>query len=130
MNTKTIFTAIAYVITATLVGYHISGCATVFKGTREPVDFNSDPTGAEVYVNGSLMGKTPVTLKLESKIEYTIEFRKEGYDPKTYTITNHVGAGWIVLDILFGVVPVVVDAVTGAWYKLDEDAVNAILEAQ
>jgi len=71
-----------------------------------------------------------VRLKLESKKTYNIEFRKDGYEPFKYTITNHVGAGRIILDILAGLVSVVIDAATGAWHDLDQDAVNAILEKQ
>jgi len=108
----------------------LNGCATIFKGTSNNVDFSSDPSGAKVYVNGNLMGTTPVKLKLESKKVYNIEFKKEGFETKTFTITNHVGVGWVILDILVGLIPVVVDAATGAWYSLDQDNVNAILETQ
>ena len=130
MNTKKMV-AVSTVMTVVFVGvYVLGGCATIFKGAHNNVDFNSDPTGAQVYVNGSPMGTTPINLKLESKRTYTIEFKKDGYDPKTYTITNHVGVGWIVLDVLFGLVPVIVDAATGSWYELDQAAVNAVLEEQ
>ncbi len=107
-----------------------SSCATLFKGTSQEVNFNSDPQKAEVWVNGTKMGVTPLALKLESKKTYTIEFKKEGYETKSYNITNHVGAGWIILDVLAGLVGVIVDAATGAWYSLDQKNVNAILENQ
>ncbi len=106
------------------------GCAAIFSGTSDNVDFSSEPSAAKVYVNGNLMGNTPCRLKLESKKVYQIEFKKEGYETKTFTITNHVGVGWIILDILGGLIPIVVDAATGAWYGLDQDKVNAILEKQ
>lgn len=109
---------------------YLVSCATIFKGNSSKVDFNSDPQGAKILVNGNYMGDTPIRLKLESKKTYNIEFRKEGYKTKTFNITNHVGAGWIVLDVLFGLVPVIVDAATGAWYDLDQKNVNAILEKQ
>lgn len=107
-----------------------SSCATLFKGTSQEVNFNSDPQKAEVWVNGTKMGETPIALKLECKKTYTIEFKKEGYETKSYTITNHVGAGWIILDVLAGLVGVIVDAATGAWYSLDQKNVNAVLEKQ
>jgi len=107
-----------------------SSCATLFKGTTEEVNFNSDPQKAEVYVNGTRIGITPIAIKLETKKTYTIEFKKEGFKTKTYTITNHVGPGWILLDVLAGLVGVIVDAATGAWYSLDQKNVNAILEKQ
>ena len=103
-------------------------CATIFKGSQEYVDFQSDPAGAKVYVNGSYKGTTPVELHLESNKTYHIEFKKEGYATKTYTLTNHLGAGWVILDVLCGLVPVVVDAITGAWFKLDENNVGVVLE--
>lgn len=109
---------------------YLSSCATLFKGTTEEVSVNSDPQRAQIFINGNLMGETPITLKLESKKTYLIEFKKEGYKTKTYNITNHVGAGWIILDVLAGLIPVVVDAATGAWYHLDQKNVNMILEKQ
>ncbi len=105
-------------------------CATLFKGTSENVDFSSDPSGAKVYVNGNLVGTAPVRLKLESKKTYSIEFKKEEYETQTFTITNSIGAGWIILDVLAGLVPVIVDVATGAWYSLDQTNINAILKTQ
>jgi hypothetical protein len=107
-----------------------SSCALIFKGTSEEVRFGSDPQRAEVWVNGAKMGETPVSLKLESKKTYTIEFKMEGFKTVTKSITNHVGAGWIVLDILAGLVPVIIDAATGSWYNLDQKNVDAVLEKQ
>jgi len=106
----------------------LSGCAAIFKGNSSKVDTNSTPKGAQVYVDGNLMGETPIRLKLESKRTYAIEFRMEGYKSKTFNITNHVGAGWIILDVLAGLVGVIVDAATGAWYELDQKNINVILE--
>ncbi|GAA5522894.1 hypothetical protein Asal01_02862 [Fodinibius salicampi] len=34
------------------------------------------------------------------------------------------------LDVLGGLVPVVVDAATGAWYNLDQESINATLKEQ
>jgi len=106
------------------------GCATIFKGSTDTVSYSSDPSGAKVYVNGSLMGTTPFQLELKSNQSYTIEFRKEGYQNKTVILNNSVGGGWIVLDVIFGLIPVIVDAATGNWYSLDQKHVNAALEAQ
>lgn len=118
--------------TTTLIllgAFLLSGCATLFKGTTEEVQTNSNPS-SEVYVNGSYRGDTPVRLNLKSDKEYDIKFEREGYETKTVHIGNSVGAGWVVLDVLGGLVPVVVDAATGAWYNLDQESVNATLEEQ
>ena len=107
-----------------------NSCATIFKGSTDNVSFSSDPSGAKVYVNGILLGTTPVQLELKSKTTYTIEFKKEGYETRTVVLNNSVGAGWIVLDVIFGLIPVIVDAATGDWYELDQEHINGVLEEQ
>lgn len=108
----------------------INGCATLFKGGSQGVNMSSDPSGAKVYVNGQLMGTAPLSLELKVNKTYNIEFRKEGYESRTVSLNNSVGGGWVVLDILGGILPVVIDAATGNWYSLDQDHVNAVLEKQ
>jgi hypothetical protein len=120
---------VACVVLFSLV-FLLSGCATLFKGTSDEVRFGSDPQKAEVWVNGVKMGETPLTLKLESKKTYHIEFRKEGYKPVIRNISNHVQAGWVILDVIGALLPVIVDAATGAWYTLDQKNVDAVLEKQ
>ncbi len=105
-----------------------SGCATLFKGGAPYVGVTSDPTGAQVYVNGMNRGTTPVSLKLEPQKTYDIEFKKEGYATRTYHIGNKLGAIWIVLDVLGGGIPLIIDAATGNWMELDQDNINAMLE--
>jgi hypothetical protein len=113
-----------------IIVFMFNGCASIIHGSTDKVDFSSNPTGAQVYVNGQLMGTAPFALNLESKKTYTIEFRKDGYVNKTVLINNKVGAGWIVLDVICGLLPVIVDAATGNWYSLDQEHVNAALEQQ
>lgn len=113
-----------------LVCLYLMSCATLFKGTHEQVNINSEPQNADVYINGVFKGETPISIKLESKETYTIEYKKKGYKTEVRNITNHVGAGWVVLDVIGGLVPVIVDAATGSWYYLDQKNVNALLEKQ
>ena len=110
--------------------FMFSGCAAVFTSGKGKLDVTSNPDGAEVFINGISYGKTPVRVKLKTNSEYEITYKKEGYRPVTKRITNKVGAGWIVLDVILGLVPVIVDAATGAWYKFDQKTINAILEKQ
>jgi hypothetical protein len=76
-----------------IIIFTANGCATILKGSTDTVSFSSDPSGAKVYVNGSLMGTVPIQLELKSNQTYTIEFRKEGYENKTVILNNSVGAG-------------------------------------
>jgi hypothetical protein len=102
----------------------LAGCATIIKGSSEVVNFTSSPAKAEVYVDGIFKGNTPMQLKLESKKTFTIEFHLSEYESQTAILTNSVQAGYVVLDVIFGLVSVIVDVATGLWYKLDRDLVH------
>jgi hypothetical protein len=106
----------------------MAGCATLFNEKDPAVSFQSNPSEAKIYVNGNYMGETPVALELKTDKSYTIEFRKEGYESKTYFLNNKIGVGWVVLDVLGGFIPIIVDAVTGAWYEFDQENVVVLLE--
>jgi hypothetical protein len=107
-----------------------SGCATLLAPKTHPLSLASEPQGAQVIVNGVDMGMTPLKLELKADQNFTIEFRKEGYETQTHIVNSQVGAGWVILDVLFGLVPVIVDASTGAWNKLDQESVEAVLYQQ
>jgi hypothetical protein len=123
---KFIFTASTIVAFASL----LTGCATLFAPKTHPLALSSEPYGAEVYLNGARMGTTPVTLDLKADQNYVVEFRKDGYMPVSHLVNTKVGAGWVILDIMGGLVPIIVDAATGAWNKLDQEAINATLYEQ
>ncbi len=120
---------VSLIVLVTFV-FMLSNCATIFKGEYRDVRINSEPDDTQVYVNGEFQGRTPLKLELRPNESYTIEFRRKGYKTEVRQIKNKIGVGWIVLDVIFGVVPVLIDALTGAWYEFDQRYVNAILERQ
>lgn len=101
-----------------------AGCAAIFNGDRSQVQVNSKPSGAKVEVDGMEYGETPIQLKLDEKKTHVVTVTQGGVT-KTFSIGRKIGAGWIVLDILGGLVPVIIDAATGAWYNVDPDEINA-----
>lgn len=116
------------VITLLVLG--LTGCATLFGPKTHTLSVKSTPEKAEVYINGERMGATPVVLELDPQKTYSIEYRKEGYKPITKIVKGQVGVKWIVLDILGGVIPVVVDAATGNWYEFDKEIVHSNLDKE
>ena len=105
----------------------LTSCATVFFGNSDDVTITSDPTGALVAIDGVPRGRTPLTVDLEKGNSYSVSVSKDGYEAGYATLTNRVGAGWVILDIFAGLVPIVIDAVTGAWGGLSPDTVHLVL---
>jgi hypothetical protein len=93
----------------------ISGCASVFASKHHDFTFDTQPDAAQVVVDGTPVGNTPVVVNLSNTQAHTVVFRKQGYEEIGCKIQKQTGPGWVVLDILTGLVAVVVDAVTGDW---------------
>ena len=110
-------------VTALVAALSLSGCGVILNGTRQDVIANSTPEAAKVTTTPSTAEfQTPIALKLERKKSYSIKFERDGYTPATVEIQNKLQPGILVLDIVFGLVPVIVDAATGAWYKLNPNS--------
>ena len=107
-----------------------TSCASIVSKSYYNVRLNSSPEAATVQVidrNGREVfnGQTPTQVELKSgagyfrKAEYTVKYTKEGYLPKTITITSDVN-GWYFGNIIFGglIGLLIIDPATGAMYKL------------
>jgi len=105
----------------------LSACGALFNGGPEDVMVSSNPAGAEVWVDGTNRGITPATLQLAKDKSHTITLRRAGYQEQTVTIDRRLSTTYLILDILGGLVPVIVDAATGSWYVLETDNVNVNL---
>jgi hypothetical protein len=110
------------------------GCATIFDGSKpQEVKVQSSPSGAGVYSNGAVLGKTPTTLTLERNKEHMLELRMSGYQPtqiwinREFNTTSLFNIGWFLCGGIPGIVGFAVDFATGAIYELDPTEVSAQL---
>ena len=115
-------------ITSLVLGaFLLSSCATILQGTKKKVSIRSLTPNTKIYVNGEYKGKDLVTVKLKRKDEHTVLATKKGYEKQVKTIDNHIQAGWLVADIIFGFgwVGLAVDFITGALYAPDTKSVTS-----
>ncbi len=68
------------------------GCATLLKGTNEQVMVNSDPSGADLSINGQHVGTTPYVTTAPSSQDLSIAVSKPGY--QTATIEDKADFRW------------------------------------
>lgn len=95
------------------------GCASIFEGKVQPVTFNSQPSGAQIIINGMPMGVTPTTLTLK-RSDYdkaNVIFKKEGHQDQQATMQTKV-TGWFWGNIISGgLLGSATDAITGAMWE-------------
>lgn len=118
--------AIAVLLALSFLSLNFMGCAAMFNTGGGRVTFNSNPSGAEVIVDGQSLGRTPVTLELDRTTPHYVTIIKDGIE-RSYALHRDIGAEWIILDVLGGLVPIIIDAATGSWYDLSPHYINAQL---
>jgi hypothetical protein len=94
-----------YIVIAGLFVGSFLGCASIVSGTRQMMTFRSTPDDASVYINGLLIGKTPITFNLKRKSGQVLTFEKDGYKTLTLSLETRMN-GWfwgnLVIGGLFG----------------------------
>jgi hypothetical protein len=106
----------------------LSGCGLIFGGTTQVIRATSSPDGAMVTAAaGGQDYRTPASLSLERKNNYTFTFSAPGYNSQKFDVKRSIRGGVVVLDVLCGLVGVVIDAATGAWYRLSPEVVTVAL---
>ena len=105
----------------------LTSCSTIFNGSYDDVNANSNPSDAKIFVNGMEIGKTPAILRLQRGETHIIEIKKEGF--KEYRIqTNKSITGWFWGNLLCGgLLGLVFDLATGNAYDIEPHNINAIL---
>lgn len=101
-----------------------TSCASIFTGAKRNVLFESEPSGATVFVNGFEKGKTPVQINV--KADDRVDFRLDSYRERV-----------VVMDSKFNLVSILngisiigwgVDALTGSLKRVDTKYVKITLE--
>jgi hypothetical protein len=110
----------------------LAGCGTVLHGSRQDIFVQSSVPGATVQSSPtSVSVAAPGSLSLERKNNYVLTFTAPGYAPATVNVTNSIGVGTVIADVLLtGLVGVVVDGLTGSWYGLNPETASATLVKQ
>lgn len=111
----------AVLISSTLL---FTSCATIFTGSKRKVTFETNPSGATLFVNGIERCTTPCDYKVSG--DDNIRFGLDGYKERV-----------IVMDTKFNLVSILngfsiigwgVDAITGSLQRVDTNYVKIGLE--
>ena len=103
----------------------VSSCASMFGDNTRTITINSNPAGADIYIDGINRGATPMVINLPTYM-YTgiaINLKKSGYKDTGVVIDakfQNVGL-WNILNFPIGFV---VDVATGNLVKVDPAAIN------
>lgn len=104
----------------------VSSCASIFTGSKRSVLFESNPSGAKVFVNGFEKGITPSQIKV--KADDRIDFRLDDYKERVVVMDSNFNLVAILNGI--SIIGWGIDALTGSLKRVDTKYVKVDLEAE
>ena len=102
----------------------LSSCASILTGSSRSVLFETDPSGATVFINGMEKGVTPTQINVEA--DDRVDFRLDNYRERV-----------VVMDSKFNLVAIIngfsligwgIDALTGSLQRVDTSYVKVDLD--
>ena len=99
----------------------VGGCATIMAGGPDRIPVSTNPPGAAVYLDGVMVGQTPLMLTLDrSRSNGQIRIEMQGFAPVILTRSKDIN-GWFWANLcLGGLIGIVVDLITGDVKRFDD----------
>ena len=103
-----------------------SSCASILTGTKDTIQFDTDPQGAAIYINGLEVCTTPCAVEVKRSLsEKIVQVQKEGYETRMVTLDRQFNPVSIInLTSLIGWG---IDAATGSLMKYSKKGYNVAL---
>jgi hypothetical protein len=105
-----------------------TGCATLFAGGPDEIPVRTNPPGAYVYVDGRIVGRTPVLISLDRNHSIgDIRIYYPGFMPVQVLRSKSFNL-WTLGNFFLAIIPVVVDLATGDYMAFDDDEIAIALQ--
>lgn len=101
---------------AVLIAGTVAGCATIGTGTTQAITVSSNVDGAEIFLDGVVIGRTPFTGPIK-KNKDQLRVEASGYRSETITLSKSLVPIFWGNIIIGGTVGSLTDFATGAAYQ-------------
>ena len=106
----------------------VAGCSTIVSGQEQALQINSNVSGADVLLNGVLIGKTPFSGQVKKSATASVTVRKDGFKERTVQLATEVEGSFWGNIIIGGLPGSSTDYGTGAMYKYAPNVIQVDLE--
>ena len=113
-----------YFLSAILFIFFATSCATIFSGTTQKIKIDSYPQGADIVIDGEIVGSTPAKVRVDRDFDTFIDGGKyislesEGYEAHGYRLDTYFN--FVSVLNLFNPVFWGIDVATGAIAEYDD----------
>ncbi|QDQ29110.1 PEGA domain-containing protein [Chitinimonas arctica] len=105
-----------------------TGCASIVDGTTQKLTVQSEPSGAEVTINGQSRGKTPLVTEIKRQDLAQMSVSLDGYKTQKLELTTKLNTTFWGNAIIGGLPGSTTDAATGAAREYSPNAYFIRLE--
>ena len=106
----------------------LTGCATILSGSKQPLNVRSNVEGADVYVNGELVGKTPFSGTVKKQKSMHIRVSKAGYQQEEMILKGSVESVFWLNILVGGLLGSTTDLATGSMWQVSPNTYNVDLK--
>ena len=104
-----------------------TSCATLINGHDQKVTILSEPSGADIAIDGVESGTTPASVRLLRAQDHVITLSKDGHHVHTYDLVRSYSGVSVFYLLPGGLISAAVDRAKGTIYCF-EDEVNVQLK--
>lgn len=98
----------------------LAGCATLFTPSKDKISFSSDLDEVTVYIDGQLVGRTPLEVEIPRAMATRgalARFVKDGYEPQEFRLKRRFNK--VAIWNSTGIFSWGTDILSGAWYEYE-----------
>lgn len=120
---------VSLILLASAVMTSLTSCATIMHGTRQSVGIASNPSNANIWVDGIYVGNSPLIVEMSRKDNHYVTIQLDGYLPYQATFSRQMSY-WVLGNFIFGgIIGLAIDAISGGIYMLTPDQIQAELRS-
>jgi|GEM_PF-3408475 len=93
--------------------FFLTGCCTIKRQSYQLVNISSNPSGANIILDGHFEGVTPQTLNMEVKKSHHVTLEKEGYQTQEFYLKSKVSLLKLSSNFIFPLTGFVAGTGTG-----------------
>lgn len=121
-------TCSAFLIVTQLFAFN--GCATIVSGKSQDITVRSTPPGADILIDGTVAGTTPMVVNLVRKKRHEIQLKKAGYSDVSRATTRGFN-WWFLGNLIFGgIIGLIVDPITGSMFSVKPEEIHVEFEKE
>lgn len=115
-------------VVALVVAVLTSGCATILGGSSQTITVNANVSGAQVTLNGTPLGVTPLTTSMKRGQTGVLSVQSDGYQPYQIALNKKISTLFWVNIFTGGAFGSTTDAATGAMYEYEPSTFMVTLQ--